>query len=101
MNPAEMDLLLSGKTPDELAHQRRLKAPYALGMDSSLIETIELLKPAELFPAWRYVDRLEQLGDMTEFEARRWKYEIFSVMLERGLEPDGLVGIFEGPVPVF
>ena len=36
-----------------------------------------------------------------EFEARRWKHEIFSVMLERRLEPDGLVGIFEKPVAVF
>ncbi len=36
-----------------------------------------------------------------EFEARRWKHEIFSVMLERGLERDGLVRIFEEPVPAF
>ena len=36
-----------------------------------------------------------------EFEARRWKREIFSVMLERGLEPDGLVRIFEEPLLAF
>ncbi len=50
---------------------------------------------------WSYVDRLEQSGEITEFEVRRWKREMFSVMLERGLEPDGLVRIFEEPVAVF
>ena len=54
-----------------------------------------------VFPVWRYVDRLEQLGEITEFEAHCWKHEIFSLMLERGLEPDGLVRIFEEPVPAF
>ena len=48
-----------------------------------------------------YADRQEQLGKITELEARRWKHEIFGLMLERGLEPDGLVGISEEPVPVF
>ncbi len=48
---------------------------------------------------WCRVDRLEQSGEITALEARRWKYEIFSVMLERGLEPDGLVRIVEEPVP--
>ena len=51
-----------------------------------------------VFPAWRYADRLEQLGVITEFESRRWKHETFSAMLERGLEPDGLVRIAEEPV---
>ncbi len=55
----------------------------------------------DVFPVWCYVDRLEQSGEITEFEARRWKHEIFSVMLERGLEPDGLVRVFEEPVPEF
>ena len=41
-----------------------------------------------LFPVWCYVDRLEQCGEISELEARRWKREIFSVMLERGLEPE-------------
>ena len=30
---------------------------------------------------------------------RRTRHEILRVMLERGLEPDGLVRIFEEPVP--
>ena len=51
-----------------------------------------------VFPVWCYVDRLEQSGEITALEARRWKHELFSLMLERGLEPDGLVGIFEEPV---
>ena len=55
----------------------------------------------DLFPVWCRVDRLEQSGKITGFEARRWKHEIYSAMLERGLEPDGLVRIFEEPVPVF
>ncbi len=55
----------------------------------------------ELFPLWCYVDRLEQSGEISELEAHRWKHEIFSVMLERGLEPDRLVKIIEEPVPVF
>ncbi len=52
-----------------------------------------------LFPVWSYVDRLEQRGKITDLEAHRWKREIFSVMLERGLEPDGLARIFEEPMP--
>ncbi len=52
----------------------------------------------DVFPVWCYVDRLEQSGEITEFEARRWKYKIFSVMLERGLEPDGLGRVAEEPV---
>ena len=50
-----------------------------------------------VFTVWCNVDRLEQSGEISEFEARRWKREIFSVMLER----DGLVGIIEEPLPVF
>ena len=42
----------------------------------------------DVFPVWCYVDRLEQSGEITDFEARRSKHEIFSVMEERGLEPD-------------
>ena len=45
----------------------------------------------EVFPAWCRVDRLEQSGKITALEARRWKHEIFSVMLERGLEPADVV----------
>ncbi len=44
-----------------------------------------------VFPVWCYVDRLEQLGEISELEARRWKREIFSVMLQRGLEPEDVV----------
>ncbi len=55
----------------------------------------------DLFPVWCRVDRLEQSGEITEFESRRWKREILSVMAERGLEPDRLVRIFEEPVPAF
>ena len=54
-----------------------------------------------VFPVWCRVDRLEQRGEITEFGARRWKYKIFSGMLERGLEPDGVVRIFEEPMPAF
>ena len=43
----------------------------------------------------------QQSGEITALEARGWKHEIFSVMLERGLEPDGLVRILEEAVPVF
>ncbi len=45
----------------------------------------------DAFPVWCYVDRLEQSGEITALEARGWKREIFSVMLERGLEPDDVV----------
>ena len=54
-----------------------------------------------MLPAWRYVDPLEQLGAITALEARRWKHDILSVMVERGVESDGLVGIFEELVPAF
>ena len=62
---------------------------------------IRSMQDEDLFPVWSYVDRQEQLGRITAFEALRWKHEIFSVMLERGLEPEGLVRIFEEPVAVF
>ncbi len=45
----------------------------------------------DVFPVWCHVDRLEQSGEITALEARRWKHEIFSVMLERGLEPEDVV----------
>ncbi len=59
-------------------------------MDSPNIETIELLKPAELFAAWRYFDRMEQQGELDPVTARRCKRAVFERMLDLGLKPDDI-----------
>lgn len=59
------------------------------------------MRAEDIFPAWCDLDRLKSSDEISEFEARLKKYTLFRQMLERELEPDGLVGIIEEPVPAF
>lgn len=34
---------------------------------------LALLKPADLFPAWKWIDLMEAAGEIEAGEARRWK----------------------------
>jgi hypothetical protein len=54
----------------------------------SLAQTLALLRPQDLDPAWRCVDLMEQMGEITPEEALRWKHGIFELMEAWGLEPD-------------
>ena len=45
----------------------------------------------DLYPAWRCVDLMERLGEMSPEEAIRWQHGIFGLMERWGLEPDDLV----------
>ena len=47
-----------------------------------------LLKPADLFPAWKWIDMMEECGETEADEAQRWKEGIHGLMLLWGLEPD-------------
>ena len=53
--------------------------------------TLALLNPDDLFPAWRYIDMMEQQGEINREEAQRWKEGIYGLMQLWGLEADDLV----------
>ena len=46
----------------------------------TLTRTLALLKPDDLFPAWRYIDLMEPGGEIDPEEARRWKEGIYWLM---------------------
>ncbi len=54
--------------------------------------TLALLKPDDLWPAWRMIDAMEKTGSMSPEEARRWKEGIYRLMERWGLEPGDLMG---------
>ena len=43
-------------------------------------ETLAMLGPGDLFPAWCCIDLLEQLGELPGDEAVRWKCGVFGLM---------------------
>ena len=57
----------------------------------TIASTLSLLRPEDLFPAWRYVDLLEEMGEMHPREARRWKEGVYGLMVLWGMEPDDLL----------
>ncbi len=57
----------------------------------AIIQTLSMLRPEELYPAWRYLDLMEEVGEMPPQEAKRWKDGIFGLMERWGLRPDDLV----------
>ena len=65
--------------------------PY-IGCMNTISRTLALLKPADLFPAWKWIDMMEGSGEMEAGEARRWKEGIYGLMVLWGLEPDEVVG---------
>ena len=48
---------------------------------NTISRTLALLKPADLFPAWKWIDMMEQSGDRKAGEARRWKEGIYGLMV--------------------
>ena len=57
----------------------------------ALTRTLSMLKPADLYPAWKWIDLMERAGEMGGVEAQRWKRGIFGLMELWGLEPDEMV----------
>ena len=55
---------------------------------STISRTLALLKPADLFPSWKWIDIMEESGEM---EADEGKEGIYGLMLLWGLEPDEVV----------
>ena len=50
-----------------------------------------LLRPQDLYPAWRCVELIGRLGEMSPQKAIKWKHGIFGLMVLWGLEPEDLV----------
>ena len=57
----------------------------------TIAATLALLKPDDLWPAWRLIDAMEPHGHMPADEAQQWKDGIFGLMRRWGLEPDDVV----------
>ena len=48
---------------------------------NTISRTLARLKPADLFPACKWIVLMEQCGDMKAGEAKRWKEGIYPVTL--------------------
>ncbi len=48
---------------------------------NTISRTLALLKPADLFPAWKWIDIMEECGEIEAGEAKRWKEGIYGLML--------------------
>jgi len=59
----------------------------------TITRTLALLKPDDLFPAWKYIDLMEQQGELGADEARRWKEGIYGLMRLWGLEVGDLLSL--------
>ncbi len=55
---------------------------------NTMSRTVALLKPDDLFPAWKWIDIMEECGEIEADEARGWKKGIYGLMVMWGLEPD-------------
>jgi hypothetical protein len=42
--------------------------------------TLAMLRPDELWAAWRWADLMERCGEMSPAEARRWKDGVYGLM---------------------
>ena len=49
-------------------------------LSDALTRTLSMLKPADLYPAWKWIDLMERAGEMGGVEAQRWKRGIFGLM---------------------
>ena len=58
----------------------------------TISRTLALLKPPDLFPAWKWIDMMEERGEIEADEARRWKEGIYGLMVLWGLEPGEVTG---------
>ncbi len=71
---------------------RRISAP-ARSLLNGFAQTLALLHPLDLYPAWRCVELMERLGEMSPEDATSWKHGIFGLMKLWGLEPEDSVTI--------
>jgi hypothetical protein len=55
--------------------------------------TLARLKPDDLYPAWKWIDLMEQHGRMDPAEAQRWKDGIFGLMERWGLGPEDVMNL--------
>ena len=70
----------------------RSTLPYIWYMNT-ISRTLALLKPADLFPAWKWIDVMEECGEIEAGDARRWK-GIYGLMVLWKLEPDEVMVSF-------
>ena len=54
--------------------------------------TLALLKPGDLFPAWKWIDMMEECGEIAADEAPLWKEGIYGLIVLWGLKPDEVLG---------
>ena len=47
---------------------------------NTISRTLALLKPDDLFPAWKWIDIMEQQGEIEAGEARLWKDGIYGLI---------------------
>ena len=59
---------------------------------NTISRTLALLKPVDIFPAWKWINMMEESGEIEADEARRWKEGIYGLMVLWRLEPDEVVG---------
>ncbi len=52
--------------------------------------TLALLKPDDLWPAWKLIGLLEKAGEMDADEAQQWRDGIYRLMMRWKLEPSHL-----------
>ncbi len=58
---------------------------------NTISRTLALLKPADLYPAWQWIDMMEECGEIEAGEERRWKEGIYGLMVLWRLEPDHMI----------
>ncbi|MCH7779867.1 MAG: hypothetical protein IH848_03400 [Acidobacteria bacterium] len=52
---------------------------------NTISRTLALLKPTDLFPAWKWIDLMDECGEIEADEAKRWKEGIYGLMVLWGL----------------
>ncbi len=59
---------------------------------NTISRALALLRPADLFPAWKWIDIMEEAGEIEADEARRWKEGIYGLMVLWKLEAGEVLG---------
>ena len=69
----------------------QLSRPAYTWCMNTISRTLALLQPADLFPAWKWIDMMGECGEMEPGKAR-WKDGIYGLMVLWRLEPDEVLG---------
>ena len=59
---------------------------------NTISRTLALLKPADFSPAWKWIDVMEERGEIEASEARLWKEGIYGLMVLWDLKPNDVLG---------